>query len=357
MKLLRILAVLVVMAVPQHALAARLEMPYAKPVSSGPVVPEAKFDCPAVPTTASRDLVFEGIYDKDDPERDNVNTAKQAEYRLATRGMTQFENKLLSMTNAYYVAPPNKAAARARCALAWMHAWAANNAMLGRVNYVGISVRHWTLASLASAYGQIRDEPSLNTDQNIKVRSWLRALAYAVIANYDDPKNKRENNLAYWAAWSVTITGIALDDHALYQWGMKRGMNAVKDIDADGTLPLEMGRGSKAFLYHQFALTPLLMMAEAGVANGFNLYDLNNGYLHRLVKRVLVGLETPDFFNSRTGHAQQGIDTLGAGHLAWVAIYHARYPGYRTRILISKYPALFSRRLGGDMGLLFNSSR
>lgn len=353
MILIRLLAVLMVFALPQQAFAAQLQMPYARPAFAGATISEKKFVCPPVPSKGTPDLVLTGIYDKNDPEKDDANASNKAQYRKETRAMAQFENKLLALTNAYYVAQPNTAAPKARCALAWMHEWASKNAMLGTVNYVGISVRHWTLASLSSAYGQIRDEESLNAEENIKVRAWLRALAYAVIADYDAPKNKRENNLAYWAAWSVTMTGIALNDYNLYQWGMKRGMNAIGDIAADGTLPLEMERGSKALLYHQFALTPLLMLAEAGVANGFNMYDLNNGYLHRLAKRVLVGIETPAFFQSRTGYEQDSTETLSAGHMAWIAVYHARYPSYRTRVLISRYQPLISRRLGGDMTLLF----
>ncbi|MBU6234405.1 MAG: alginate lyase family protein [Alphaproteobacteria bacterium] len=335
----------------------QLSMPYPKPVynQSYPLA-EARFKCPDLPTTAPRDLVFTGIYSKDDPERDDTNYDNQQEYRRQTQGIVQFENKLLAMTNAYYVAPPDRQAARARCALSWMYSWAGGRALLGTTNYVGISVRHWTLASLASAYGQIRDEPTLDASMASEVKTWLRALALAVVADYDSPSNRRENNLAYWAAWSVTMTGVAINDFSLYQWGLRRAILAIDDIAGDGTLPLEMQRGSKAMLYHQFALTPLVMIAAAAEANGYNLYSLNDGRLDRLAKRVLAGLESPLFFESRTGYAQEGSETLSAGHMAWVEIYNAHAPSYRTRNLLQRYKPMVSRRLGGNMTLLIGGN-
>jgi poly(beta-D-mannuronate) lyase len=336
----------------------RLQMPYARPVfdvNTQPQ-PEKPFTCPSIPALGPADLIFTGVYDKNDPERDDVNVENQAAYRAQTADLSNFENKLIALSNTYYMAAPHTQAARARCALSWMDTWAQNNAMLGQTNYVGISIRHWTLASLASAFGQIRDEPTLDPEQYLRVSLWLQDVAWAVVADYDSIKNKRINNLSYWAAWSVTITGIATNNRYFYDWGIARAVNAIYSIAGNGTLPLELERGSKAMLYHQFALTPLLMLAEAGRKNGVNLYDLNDAKLHRLAKRVLIGLTSPVFFEDLTGAPQSGIDTLSSGHMAWLEVYNARFPTYQTKMLLQKHRPMISRRLGGNMTLLFSNA-
>lgn len=354
--MLRLFTVLALAAcLPQPAFAARLEMPYARPAQIAAPVQEKKFECRPSPVKAPKNLEMTAVYGKNDPERDDANSENKKQYAEETKGLMEYENKLLAMTNAYYAAQPD-GAAKARCALEWMQEWAEQSALLGSANKVGISVRHWALASLASAYGQIRDEPSLDTEQTVAVRTWIREIAYNVVSDYDDPKNKRENNLAYWAAWAVTIAGIALDDQTLFEWGLKGGTKGIQEINEDGTLPLEMDRGSKAMLYHQFALAPLLMIAEAGAANGFNLYDMNDGRLHRLAKRVLVGLQSPLFFESRTGYAQDGAETLSAGHMAWLEVYNARFPNYRMKQMIAEKRPMISRRLGGNMTLLLGGN-
>lgn len=332
----------------------RLELPYPRPPASTEHRDAAPFSCPAPPSAGPVDLLMTGVYDKDDPERDNTNPDKQAEYREQTADMGRFENRLQRMTNAYYTGQTG--IEQARCALSWLNSWAEREALLGRVNSAGISIRHWTLASLASAFGQIRDAPNLDRKQYHKVRLWLRRLAKRVAAGYDSEKNRRENNLAYWAAWSVAMTGIATNDFELYAWGIKRGMYGVEDIANDGTLPLELKRGTKAMLYHQFALMPLMMLAEAGRANGFDLYNINNGQLRRLADRVLSGIEDPSLFEKLTGFPQQGVEDLSSGNLAWLEVYAARFPDQRANRLLDRYRPFVSRRLGGDMTLLFGSS-
>lgn len=333
--------------------AERYNLPYAKPVFNQTAASEAKFTCPRLPSDPMRDLVFTSVYNKNDPERDNADPENLALYRGQTEPIARLENRLLQLTNSYYVSPPAIMAPKARCALRWLFSWAESQAMLGRVNRVGISVRHWALASFASGYGQIRDEPSLDPKVKSAVAEWLRANAYAVIADYDAPENKRVNNLSYWAGWGVAITGAALDDKALFNWGIKRGYAGVMEISSDGTLPLEITRGSRALLYHQFALAPLIMIAELAYANGYNLYAANDGRLHRLARRVLMGTESSAYFETKTGHKQDSLLSVSEGQMAWVEVYHARFHSQRTRAVLETYRPLISRRLGGNMTLLF----
>ena len=57
-----------------------------------------------------------------------------------------------------------------------------------------------------------------------------------------------------------------------FDWAMAAYDNGVNQIRPDGTLPLEMARGRRAFHYHLYALAPLVLLAEFGEANQLDLY-------------------------------------------------------------------------------------
>ena len=64
----------------------------------------------------------------------------------------------------------------------------------------------------------------------------------------------------------VLATGLATDDDALWQAGHAAFQKGIDDIQDDGSLPLEMARGQRALHYHDYALAPLVMMAELASA-------------------------------------------------------------------------------------------
>ena len=57
----------------------------------------------------------------------------------------------------------------------------------------------------------------------------------------------------------------------------------------DGSLTAEMNRGEMALHYNLYALAPLIMLAELGLANGIDLYAYDDGAIHRPVKFCLAG--------------------------------------------------------------------
>lgn len=312
------------------------------------------------PPSAVEDLSFTSIYDKDSKSRSIVDPELQADYKEATRPLSRYENTLAKMANRYVRSNPPRTDIAA-CVLVWLDSWAREDALLGDVNRVGEFVRKWSLASMASTWLQIRDEPALDTKRRKRVERWLRTVARAVVVDYtrnsDSPS--RRNNHIIWAAWSVAAAGVALNDRALFDWAMERTANTIDDIAPDGTMPLEIDRENRALLYHAFAAAPLVMLAETGAVNGRDLYGARGGIIHKFVARTLDGLKNPDYFERVTGSRQDPVDASAPEKNTWLPVYESRF-GPQKKLLRPKdtdqtTPSSppFLRRTGGDMDLLF----
>lgn len=323
-------------------------MPSAMAASAAPM----PFTCPKPPSVPVRDLILNSVYDSSDPHRASVNEELQTKYQDDIRGLRTFENQILIIANGY-VRSGNSA--QAKCVASWLENWAKGGALLGDLNTQGEFVRQWTLASLSSAWLQVRGEPSIKGRQRKIINGWLSKVARGIIR--DHPENAveryRQNNHLYWAAWAVTVTGLALGKPEFYEWGVRRARQALDDVSKDGTLPYEMDRGKKALQYHIFALTPLVMIAEAAMRNGDDLYDINNGALHKIVKRVLKEMKTPGYFEAKTGFSQEPAEAMSVGHFAWMDIYQRRFPQPMIRDWLAQNDPVIARRTGGDMTLLF----
>ena len=57
----------------------------------------------------------------------------------------------------------------------------------------------------------------------------------------------------------------------------------------------------RALHYHFYALAPLVLLAEFGAANRLDLYAVNDGAIHHMVRRSVAGLEDSGPFEHATG--------------------------------------------------------
>lgn len=312
------------------------------------------------PPSAVEDLQFTSIYKKNNKSRSIVDPDLQAEYKEAMRPLSRYENTLAKMANRYVRSNPPRTDIAA-CVLVWLDSWAREDALLGDVNRVGEFVRKWSLASLASVWLQVRNEPALDSHRRKRVERWLKTIAQTVVADYTKKPDSasRRNNHIIWAAWSVAAVGVALNDRALFDWAMERTSGAIDDIMADGTMPLEIERKNRALLYHAFAAVPLVMLAETGAVNGVDLYGARGGIVHKFIARTLDGLDDPDYFERVTGVRQDPVDASTPGKNTWLPVYESRFgiQKSKTRLRLADqrpdHVPPFLRRTGGDMDLLF----
>jgi poly(beta-D-mannuronate) lyase len=311
------------------------------------------FSCPA-PPAPMRDLHMESFYSKENTSSDIVDPAAYKAYKSATKPAAVFESTLASMGNRYVRSNPPRADV-ASCAASWLDAWAQAGAMLGDVNKNGEYTRGWVLASIASAWLQIRGEPSLDHARRERIEGWMRDVAQAVQSDFsrDADLSSRRNNHLYWAAWAAAATGMALDDDALFRWSMEKARFGIDQIQKDGTLPLELARGRRAFLYHLFAAMPLFMLAEAGAHNGVDLFRENGEGLRRLGALNLDNVPAGAGFEQLSGKTQDLRRVATPSDLGWMEIYRKHYDDPRADAVLKDFRPMKQSRFGGDITLMY----
>lgn len=308
---------------------------------------------PSIP----KHMNFTSIYGDGDASRSTVNQSLEKRYQKQIQNIRVFErfvHKNLERT----LSNKEKTRQSIHCSFKWLENWADQNAMLKiQVSAQGQAVRKWTLASLASAYIQMQKINWIETSRKTNIEKWLGDLAYQVVADYNDDAEKasRNNNHQYWSAWAVMITGIVTNDRKLYWWAIKNYKKAIRQIDKDGTLPLELIRQSKAFHYHIFAVAPLIMIAETAKANGYNLFKYKNSRILKLINLILNELDhDQEYLTHKTGKTQDLTRTITSGQLAWLIIYDKNYDDTRAQKWIETLAPLKQRRIGGNLSLLYS---
>jgi len=306
------------------------------------------------PPPAVRDLTFDGFY-APGTGSSVIDEARMAAYRAGTRPIDAFEKEIIARADAYVVARP-PTAADAGCALTWLATWAEGGAFLGQVSHQGGYNRKWALCVAATTYLKISAEPALEASQKNAVEDWLRRWAAVVRDDYSthtERASKRNNHLN-WALWCVAAAAAATNDREGLAWAVERYGFAIRQIAADGTLPLEVERRSKAMHYHFFAAEPLVMMAELGERNGLHLYDAEGGALHRLVGAVMQALADRSYLTNKAGYTQDFPAEPARSVIAWFEVYAARYPAAGMAPWIARTRPLRHGNSGGDLTVLFS---
>ncbi len=314
----------------------------------------AAFRCEAAPKSL-RDLQFDSIYGNLSENSSVVDPDSYKKYKAETVSMSSFESKVTAMANRYVQSNPRRPEI-AQCAMKWIRGWAKEDALLGDANRTGEFVRKGVFASVVLTYQQVKDEPTLRSQDKRRIEKWIRQVAERIVADFSKNTDikSRQNNHLYWAAWSVAGAAIVLDDRELLGWAMEKARYGINQIEKDGTMPHEMARGQMAFNYHLYAAVPLFMLAETARYNGVDLFSENKKGLKRLGKKLLRNADNPADFKKQTG--QQQIMNNVAVNMTWLEIYHMHYPDNRTARLLKRYRPLKQSRVGGDATFLYGDA-
>lgn len=307
-----------------------------------------------VPPSPPRELRYNSIYIDRDEGLSIVDPDAQTKYKKKIKNIELYEKNIQAEVNRLIAKQSLKSA---YCAVEWLETWAKNDGMLTRdTNFQGEAVRKWFLATIASHYYILDQYVNIPDATKIIIEEWINKLAQIVIQDYSiHPKrNSRHNNHIYWAAWSVMIASAVLNNEEYFKWALKHARKGVREIQRNGVLPRELTRKRKAFTYHVFAAAPLIMIAETAKKNDINLYNQNNGSLHRLVSLIITELNyKQSALTALTGQKQDITNTITPYSLAWLEVYHSRFPSSRTKKWINKLAPMKSRRLGGNLSILF----
>lgn len=298
--------------------------------------------CPA-PPAGQPDIRALGYYT--DKAGSVIDPALHQQNKDATAPLDRYAADVAHMSDDYLRSGDPAAA---QCTLNWLGAWADEGAMLGQMirvnNDQSFYMWQWMLDAVAMAYLKVHDQA--DPQQRARIDPWLQQLARANLAYWDNPKRRR-NNHYYWGGLGVLATGLVTDDQTLWQAGHAAFQKGIDDIQDDGSLPLEMARGQRALHYHDYALTPLVMMAELARLRGQDWYARRDHAIDRLARRVIEGSKDPAWFNQQTGVAQLPLQASG-----WVEFYRLRSPDGGLFDAAHARGPFHSPRLGGDLTLM-----
>lgn len=312
-----------------------------------------KFSCPDTPAPV-RDLNLKTYYEAGDPTHSFIDEEAHVEHEAARAGLRNFENLIVNQANLYVSTNPPREDIAA-CGLRILNDWAQEGGLLGTMSSNAVHVRKWSLGIIAASYLQVKNSPALGLAQKQEIESWISSLAAQVITDYARNKEdaSRNNNHLNWAAYAVAMAAAALDDREYYNWALDAARRGIDQIDADGTMKLEMARGQRALHYHIFALNPLIAAAEIALANGDDLYVYDRHALNRAADRVLSGLDDPSYFAARSGYDQDVSLVYNPSTLAWLELYHRHSDDARVEEWLARLRPMRQTRLGGNTTLLY----
>lgn len=159
--------------------------------------------------------------------------------------------------------------------------------MTGETNYQGHVTRKVLMGGIILSYLRIKEEPSLSPSDKAAVEAWIRNLGYILYNEYITTFSTGISNHMYSAGVALMAAGIATGDMTLYNWGATRPFQIfVSQLQPNGTLPQEVGRGQMAVMYHGMSAGALSMIAYMAAPNGIDFYPQGNNALARLTSLV-----------------------------------------------------------------------
>ncbi len=322
--------------------------PLLSPWDKKPVVQkDFPYPCPSLPHI-SPDLVTDGFYRLDDPTHSIIDPVRQEAYRKSADPVKAVGMAIVKAADDFRTTGSREAA---QCAMSRILAMAHDKSLSGKMSSSqAYYVQGWVAGAIAIAYLKVRGNAAVPANQAREIADWLISIGEETKSFYDahsSAHGANGNNHLYWAGVELAAIGVAANDQRDFDWGMATYDNGVNQIRPDGTLPLEMARGSKALHYHLYALAPLVLLAEFGEANGLDLYAHANGALHRLVATSMKGLKDPSLFQTETGVEQEVPHVITGDQIGWAPPYARRFPNPELSRMIQAAPSLSVYYIGG----------
>lgn len=236
------------------------------------------------------------------------------------------------------------------CAITSLDAAARAGSFLGTVDYQGGYERKWTWCGLALAHLKLIQAPEYTQEQQMRVRSWFSLGFTAMRDLYERPSSPglsmQLNNHMTWAGLTAMALGLATDSQNAWAWGLLRLKRTLSQIDAEGFLPQELMRGSKAWDYHIFTMGPLMLGALLARANGIDIADAR---FHRLARRTLEGYRDLSAFERKTGNFQNTVSARP--NVSWLELYAGEFGVAEALLPLQGRRPQYDFWLGGNLTL------
>jgi poly(beta-D-mannuronate) lyase len=226
----------------------------------------------------------------------------------------------------------------------WLLKWAEGESLTKVESPQGGFERKWLLSGILISY--LGNKPYSEWEHREKIVSWLSRLTHLMTQDYlGYEKTSQRNNHVYWAGLVAIEMSLINNNKELLNWGLEKIRYGLSEVDANGFLPLELERKSRALQYHRVSLEALLMAAYLLKESGIDLMIEYNGALDRLAQTTLRGLQNPEIFVEKTGMAQ--VFKLNES-TDWIPIYASLKPDNLEALKVLRTtPVNWNRALGG----------
>ena len=187
-----------------------------------------------------------------------------------------------------------------------LRSWAIADALLtfpgyqpGNPNQDDTRIRYTinTTISLPLAYtwGMIRIDPAVSAADRSTIDQWVNRVVTFAQTPYNDQVLPDANNHGYLQASVRMAWAISMGDDEGFAESVERYYVAVNQMNPDGSLPWEVGRGACSTRYQGIAVSNLIAIAELAASQGYDLYSLNvNGVsIHTAVAFMLSAINNP----------------------------------------------------------------
>ncbi|MDZ3992796.1 polysaccharide lyase [Pseudomonas sp. Teo4] len=288
---------------------------------------------PPPPYTGS--LQLQSKYDQRDASKSTLRSSPDADSERIGKQVKQFVGGLIYASKRFQRAKkPQDANMALACQDQWLQHWAQAGALLNPdASSTGMAARKWALAAMAGAVLLTQSASDGKLLLNDTQKAWFTRLGELVMREYDprrDAPGVYFNNHDYWAAWAVAATGMLVGRDDFIRWAdgnLRRGLaQAVRSSDGSyAYLPLEVARAKLAASYSQYALVPLVLLAESARANGLPWSDGDQQTLDLLANFAARSVLDPDALPELKGQSQQDVAPY---KLAWLIPFLQRNPGH-----------------------------
>lgn len=130
-------------------------------------------------------------------------------------------------------------------------------------------------------------------------------------------------------------------------------------MNKNGSFPLEMARGRYAIHYQNFAIFPLVYIAEIAARQGYDLYSLNidGKDLHLAINFLMSCIEDNDIVKRYTTSIQDTSFTRRRKEkeVNWMEPYNRRFKNKDIETFLNGKRPIYHRWGGGNSTLYFYS--
>lgn len=294
--------------------------------------------CEALPAPVVN-IVSASIYgDGKDGLKSSVDRVSSLERERLVAPISNYMRIIASDADAYL---DRGSSSHAACAVGGLREWARAGALLGSTNNEAANKEIiWNSAGLALAY--LRVKPVASPAEAAEIELWLGRLAGRVMGLYS--RSARHDNILCWVALVAVSTAAATGDQDLWNTGTRLHEIALREVDADGALPLELERGRRALAYHNFALVPLLAADVIRRRYSHPTSPSSVAALNRLASFVQANSVDPSTISRLAGAEQDPLERRNYDYWSYMAA--GAIPGFGLPKQVGRPP--FDRWLGGN---------